>query len=99
MADITMTYSALETAAGNVNTAKSDLDSVISHLNSAFATLEGSWSGASYEAFRNAWQESKPTMERLAEAVAAFAPALNKAVEEQRIREAQAAGEMGKLSF
>ena len=99
MADVTMTYASLETAASNVNSAKADLESVISFLNSAVSALEGNWSGQSYEAFVGAWQQSKPTMEKLAEAVGNFAPELNKAVSAQQEREASAAGSMSGLAF
>lgn len=99
MADVTMTYASLETAASNVNNAKADLENVISFLNSAVSALEGNWSGESYEAFVSAWQASKPTMERLAESVGNFAPELTKAVAAQQEREASAAGAMSGLAF
>lgn len=99
MADITMTYSSLESAASQINSAKSDLDSVIAALDSAVSSLDGNYSGVSYEAFRNAWQESKPTMQKISEAVAAFAPELNTAVAKQQEAEGTAAGRMGALAF
>ena len=88
-----------ETAAGNVNTAKSDLENVISYLSSAVSALDGNWSGESYQAFVNAWEESKPTMQKLAEAVGRFAPELNKAVTTQRETEATSAAAMSNLGF
>lgn len=99
MADITMSYGSLQEAAGKVNTAKSDLEQVISFLTSAVAALEGNWSGESYNAFVNAWNESKPTMERLKEAVGNFAPELNNAVASQQETEAGSAARMQGLSF
>lgn len=99
MADVMMTYASLEAAAGSVNSAKADLEDVIAYLDSAVAALDGNWSGASYEAFRSAWQESKPTMQRLAEAVGNFAPELNRAVAGQQERESLTAASMGKLAF
>lgn len=99
MADITMTYASLETAASQINTAKSDLEQVISFLNSAVSALEGNWSGQSYNAFVNAWNESRPTMQKLAEAVGCFAPELNQAVARQQETEVAAASGIGKLAF
>lgn len=99
MADITMTYSSLTEAAGKVNTAKEDLAQVISNLDSAVGALEGNWSGESYNAFVNAWKDSKPTMDRLKEAVGNFAPELNKAVADQQETEAGRAARMEGLAF
>ena len=99
MADVSMTYASLETAASNVNNAKADLESVISFLDSAVSALEGNWSGESYEAFVGAWRSSKPTMQKLSEAVGAFAPELTKAVAAQQERESAAAGAMSGLAF
>lgn len=99
MADVTMTYSSLETAAGQVNTAKGDLEQVIQFLTSAVSALEGNWSGESYNAFVNAWNESKPTMQKLAEAVGNFAPELNRAVQMQQETEAANANAMNNLKF
>ncbi len=99
MADVTMTYSSLETAAGHVNQAKDDLDQVISFLSSAVSSLDGAWEGESYNAFVNAWNESKPTMQKLSEAVGNFAPALNRAVSAQQEIEATGATELGGLAF
>ena len=72
MADVTMTYASLETAANNVNTAKADLEQVIAMMTNAVSALEGNWSGDSYNAFVEAWHTSKPTMEKLAEAYMAI---------------------------
>jgi len=99
MADVTMTYSSLETAANNVNTAKGNLDDVIAYLSSAVSALQGNWSGESYEAFVGAWEESKPTMQKLSEAVARFAPELTKAVASQQETEKASASAMSGLSF
>lgn len=96
---IKMNYAALQTAAGNVNTAKCDLESVIAHLTQAVSALEGEWAGASYEAFKSAWEASRPTMERLAEAVGRFAPELNNAVATQQEQEAYTATKMTNLEF
>lgn len=99
MADVTMSYSSLQEAAGKINTAKEDLEQVISSLTSAVSALESSWSGESYKAFVNAWNESKPTMERLKEAVGNFAPELNKAVARQQATDVASAARMETLSF
>lgn len=99
MADFSMTYEALETAASQINTAKSDLEQVISFLDSAISTLGGGFVGESYNAFANAWQESKPTMQKLAEAVGNFAPELNKAVQTQQTQVSADAGRMAGLKF
>lgn len=99
MADVTMTYASLETAANNVNTAKADLDQVIAMMTNAVSALDGNWSGESYNAFVEAWQTSKPTMEKLSEAVGKFAPELTNAVTAQREREQSAASAMKNLAF
>ena len=99
MADVMMTYASLQTAASNVNAAKADLEDVIARLESAVAALDGNWSGESYNAFVAAWQESKPTMQRLAEAVGRFAPELNNAVVAQQERESATAASMTNLAF
>lgn len=99
MADITMTYASLEQASSGVNQAKADLDEVIALMDKTVGALEGNWSGASYNAFVAAWNASKPTMQSLSSAVAAFAPELTKAVEEQKERENVSAGRMQNLTF
>lgn len=99
MADVTMTYGSLESAAGQVSQAQADLEQVISFLTNAVNALEGNWQGESYNAFVNAWTESKPTMERLATAVGNFAPELNRAVASQQETEAANASAMASLAF
>lgn len=99
MADVTMTYSSLETAASSITSAKGDLESVIAALTSAVSALDGNWSGESYQAFVEAWDSSKPTMEKLAEAVGNFAPELTKAVSSEQEREAASAAAMSSLAF
>ena len=99
MADVTMTYESLQGAAGKVNQAKTDLETVITNLTNAVAALEGNWSGSSYNAFVNAWNESKPTMERLKEAVGKFAPELDSAVKRQQEAEATSSSRMENVSF
>ncbi len=97
--DVKMSYAALEATSGKVDQAKADLDQVISFLDSAVSALEGEWLGESHSAFVNAWNESKPTMQKLSEAVGNFAPALNRAVNAQREREAETGQVMGELVF
>ena len=99
MADVTMTYGSLEATAGQVNQAKADLEQVIAFLTSAVGALDGNWQGESYNAFVNAWNESKPTMQKLAEAVGNFAPELNRAVASQQETEAANASAMSSLAF
>ena len=84
MADITMNYASLEEAANKITTAEGELQTLISNLSSVVATLGEGYTGASYNAFMNAWNEAKPTMEKLKEAVGNFAPALKTAAENQR---------------
>ncbi len=99
MADITMSYASLEEAATKIETAKSDLETLIADLTSVVSTLGDNYSGESYNAFLNAWTESKPTMENLKEAVGNFSPALKTAAENQRQLEIATAGKMGNLGF
>lgn len=99
MADVAMTYEALYEAAGKVNQAESDLGTVITNITNAIAALEGQYEGASYRALVNAWNESKPTMERLKLAIGNFAPELNNAVTRQQEAEATSSVRMDDLSF
>lgn len=99
MADILMTYSSLEEAANGVDRAKADLEEVIALLDRTVSALEGSWSGESYEALVNAWGSSKPTVQKLAEAVAAFAPEIRGAAERQRETESASASRIQSTSF
>lgn len=99
MADITMTYASLEEAASKITAAEGELQNLISSLSSVVSTLGEGYSGESYNAFLAAWNESKPTMERLKEAVGNFAPALKTAAENQRQLELSTAQKVGNLSF
>ena len=99
MADISMNYAALESAASKITSAESELDSLISKLTSVIDTLGDGYQGQSYQAFKNAWEESKPTMTRIKEAVGAFAPALNEAATKQQELEGETGGKMGGLGF
>lgn len=99
MADITMNYASLEDAAQKIITAEGDLENIINTLTNVVSTLGESYSGASYNAFLAAWNDSKPTMERLKAAVGNFAPALKNAADNQRELESAAAQKMGGLGF
>jgi WXG100 family type VII secretion target len=94
-----MTYASLEEAASKITAAEGELQNLISSLSSVVSTLGEGYSGESYNAFLAAWNESKPTMERLKEAVGNFAPALKTAAENQRQLELSTAQKMGNLSF
>ncbi len=76
MADVLITYEAMDTAAKNVETARTNLDDVTKFLDGAVKALDGVWVGETQKAFVEAWQQSKPTMQKLAEAVAKYAPEL-----------------------
>lgn len=84
MADITMTYSSMEEAAKSFEQAKQEIDAAAERLTKAVNTLGGSYSGKSYNALNQAWQESQPTLKKLSEAIEAFAPELRKSAEKQR---------------
>lgn len=99
MADVTMSYASLEEAAQKITTAEGELQTLISKLSSVVSTLGEGYSGESYNAFLNAWNESKPTMEKLKEAVGNFAPALKTAAENQKQLEQSTAQRMSGLSF
>ena len=99
MADITMNYAALESAASKITSAESELESLISNLTSVIGTLGDGYQGQSYQAFKNAWEESKPTMTRIKEAVGAFAPALRDAATKQKELEGETGGKMSSLGF
>lgn len=99
MASISMTYESLQNAASQVTKAEANLEEVIQLLNNTVSALEGNWVGESYTAFVNAWNESKPTMERLKEAVGRFAPELNNAVARQQETEATSSNRLENLSF
>lgn len=99
MADIVMTYEGLNEAATKITQAEGELESLIQNLTKVVDTLGSNYQGVSYEAFKSAWVESKPTMERLKAAVGAFSPALKTAAEKQRETEQATAGKMAGLSF
>ena len=99
MADIKMTYESLSGAAKKITEAKEQLETLIKNMTSVVETLGSDYVGVSYEAFKNAWAESKPAMERLKEAVGEFGPALNEAAEKQRETEATTASKMSKLGI
>ncbi len=99
MADIIMNYASLEEAAKKIETAENELQNLIASLSSVVSTLGEGYSGESYNAFLNAWNESKPTMERLKEAVGNFAPALRTAANDQRELDIQIGKKMGTLGF
>jgi WXG100 family type VII secretion target len=99
MADIIMTYESLETAAGKITTAEGERQTLIDNLTNVVATLGDGYTGASYTAFLNAWNDSKPTMIKLKEAIGNFAPALRTTAENQRQLEQNTAQQMGNLTF
>lgn len=99
MADIMMNYASLEEAARKINTAEGDLEAIITNLTNVVSTLGENYTGASYNAFLAAWNDSKPAMERLKAAVGNFAPALKTAADNQRELENTAAQRMGGLGF
>ena len=99
MADFAMTYESLQNASNQINKAESDLSTVIQSLNNAVTALDGEWVGQSYTAFRNAWENSKPTLNKLQEALAQFAPELQEAVRSQMEREQTTAAKMDNLAF
>lgn len=99
MADIIMTYEGLNEAARKITQAEKELDSLIYNLTKVVDALGTDYKGVSYEAFKSAWEASKPTMEKLKVAVGAFSPALKSAAEKQRETETATAGKMAGLSF
>ncbi len=99
MADVVMTYGSLQAAAGQVKQAKANLEEVIAFMTSSVGALEGAWQGESYNALVSAWNESKPTMQRLAEALGNYAPGLENAAAAQQETEAANAGAMSGLAF
>ena len=89
----------MDEAANKITSAQGELADLISKLSGVVSTLGEGYSGESYNAFVNAWNESKPTMEKLKEAVGNFAPALRAAAENQRQLEQSSAQKMNNLSF
>lgn len=99
MADVLMNYEALYNAATKYSNAQTELDELTSNLTAVVDALGGNFEGEAYRAFESAWQQSKPTLQKLAEAVGNFAPELNNAVERQKEVEAASAGRLGSLGF
>ena len=99
MADIKMTYESLNSAAKKITQAKEELETLIKNLTNVVETLGSDYVGVSYDAFKNAWAESRPTMERLKEAVGEFGPALTQTAEEQREQELKQGQKMSKLGI
>lgn len=99
MADIMMSYEAMADAASKINTAKEELGTLISNLTSVVSTLGEGYEGEGYVAFKSAWEQSKPTMERLKEAVGEFGPVLTAAAKNQEELEQANKQRMGDLAF
>lgn len=99
MPDTSMTYESLRSAASKMDKAKNDLDDITSFVDKTVRSLEGDWSGEAYRAFVEAWQQSKPTMQRLAEAVERFAPALRERADKQEALEGKWANEVKDIAF
>ena len=94
-----MTYEAMASAARNMTAAGESIEEVIQRINSATEALGQGWQGDGYTAFQNAWKESEPKMKKLAQAIAEFAPGLNKAADRQRETDAASAAGMASLGF
>lgn len=99
MADVMMNYEGLHEAATKYSNAQTEIDDITANLDAAVQALSGNFQGEAYRAFEAAWQESKPTLLKLAEALGNFAPELNAAVERQREAEEISAGRLGSLGF
>lgn len=84
MPNIVMTYSGLAEAVTQMNTAKESIDQVIQNIDKSIETLKASWTGASYEAFKAAWEEAKPKMKSISDKIGQYGPELKQVVERQK---------------
>ena len=89
MADLKVNYESMNDAAGKVEKAKSELESLISNLSTVASLLGNDNQGQFYQAFISAWDDTKPQLERLKEVVGEYAPKLRSAA--NTLRETDAA--------
>ena len=76
-----------------------DIRNAKERLTKAISALGGTYTGESYNALNQAWQESQPTLVKLVEAIDAFAPSLESTAENQRQLEVNAAKTMRNQKF
>lgn len=100
MADrTTVVNQTLQEAAGKIRQAQTSLEEVIGAMSSAVSALESGWQGDSHNAFVEVWEESRPAMEKLAEAIGKFAPELESVIKRQEETEATNVGAIKGLAF
>lgn len=81
MADLKVNYEGMNSTADKMAKAEEELTSLISNLTSAAQVLGDDNQGQFYQAFVNAWNETKPQLENLRTIVGEFAPKLRNAVD------------------
>lgn len=80
MADVTMTYEAMRSAADQVKLHKENFDDMISGMTSIISSLNGQWEGVAKTEFETAFHNLKPTLQRFSELLGRYHTELNQEV-------------------
>lgn len=80
MADVTMTYEAMRSAADQVKLHKENFDSMISGMTAILSGLNGQWEGVAKTEFETAFQNLKPTLQKFSELLGRYGTELNQEV-------------------
>ena len=95
MADVKMTYTAMEENANKVQQHKEEFDSMITGMTNVIATLRGSWEGPAMVAFENAFEEVRPKLNSLSVLLDNFRKELAQAAEDTRAQQDASAKRIG----
>ena len=67
MADISMQYSGIESAAGEILRMHDDFGDMLTELDALASSLEGIWEGKAQQEFALAYRDLKPKLEKIGE--------------------------------
>lgn len=95
MADVKMTYNAMEENATKVLQHKEDFDGMIQGMTNVIAALHGSWEGPAMVAFENAFEEVRPKLNNLSVLLDNFRKELEQAAADTRAQQDASAKRIG----
>lgn len=95
MADVKMTYTAMEENANKVQQHKEEFDSMITGMTNVIATLRGSWKGPAMTAFETAFEEVRPKLNNLSTLLGNFKTELQQAAADTQEQQAASAQRIG----
>lgn len=95
MADVKMTYTAMEENANKVQQHKEEFDSMITGMTNVIAMLRGSWEGPAMVAFETAFEEVRPKLNNLSALLASFKTELQQAAADTRDQQLASAKRIG----